>query len=140
VPPTSDLPATPRTGGGARRAAAAVCAVQALFLLGFCAFSLVELARGGSDDSLRVVMEVVLVAAFAAGLLALARAWLAGGGWPSTPTVVWNVLLLPVAWGLVQGGRGALGALVAAVALVGAGAALVAGRDGDETTGDASHG
>jgi hypothetical protein len=109
-----------------RIAAAAVCLAQALFLLGFCVFSLVELAGGGSDDAVRVVMEVLLIALFAGGLLALARGWLVGRNWPNTPTIVWNGLLLPVAWGLVQGGRGWVGLLVAGVAVGGIVAAVAA--------------
>jgi hypothetical protein len=40
---------------------------------------------------------------------------------------VWNALLLPVAWGLFQGGQGPVGAVVLAVALVGILAALASG-------------
>ena len=109
-----------------RLVAGAVCAAQGLFLLGFCVFSLYELAQGGSDDATRVVMEVVLVAVFAAGLLALARYWVRGANWPNTPTIVWNLLLLPVAWGLVQGDRGLIALAVAAVAITGIVSAIAA--------------
>jgi hypothetical protein len=109
-----------------RLVAGVVCAAQGLFLLGFCVFSLYELAQGGSDDATRVVMEVVLVAVFAAGLLALARYWVRGANWPNTPTIVWNLLLLPVAWGLVQGGRGLIALAVAAVAITGIVSAIAA--------------
>lgn len=122
-------PSDPSSSRGVERpriVAGAVCALQGLFLLGFCVFSLYELARGGSDDATRVVMEVVLVAAFAAGLLALARFWVAGANWPNTPTIVWNLLLLPVAWGLVQGGRGLIALAVAAVAITGVVSAIAA--------------
>lgn len=110
----------------ARLVAGAVCALQAVFLLGFCGFSLYELAQDGSDSPLRVVMEVVLIAVFAAGLLALARYWVRGANWPNTPTIVWNLLLLPVAWGLVQGDRGLIALAVAAVAVVGIVSAVAA--------------
>jgi hypothetical protein len=99
--------------------ASGVCVVQGLFLLGFCVFSLYELSSAGSDNPTRVVMEVLLVAVFAAGLLALARFWVAGADWPRTPTVVWNLLLLPVAWGLVQSDRGLIALAVGAVAVAG---------------------
>jgi hypothetical protein len=123
-----------------RVVAAAVCAAQGLFLLGFCAFSLYELAQGGSDDATRVVMEVVLVAAFAAGLLGLARFWVRGANWPNTPTIVWNLLLLPVAWGLVQGGRGLIALAVAAVAITGIVSAVAADTsDADTSSGPPSH-
>lgn len=99
--------------------ASVVCALQGLFLLGFCVFSLYELSSAGSDNPTRVVMEVLLVAVFAAGLLALARFWVTGADWPKTPTVVWNLLLLPVAWGLVQSDRGLIALAVGAVAVAG---------------------
>jgi hypothetical protein len=109
-----------------RLVAGLVCLGQAVALLGFCAFYLWELTQGGSEDPTRVIMSVVLIAVFAAALGLLGRAWLSGANWPNTPTVVWNTLLLPVAWGLVQGDRGLLGALVAAVALVSIVAAFAA--------------
>lgn len=127
VPETFPRPDTsPRGRDRARVTATVICAGQAVFLLGFCVFSIVELAGGGSEDAVRVVMEVVLIAVFAAGLLGLARAWTAGRNWPNTPTIVWNGLLLPVAWGLVQGGRGWVGVLVAGVAVAGIVAAVAA--------------
>ena len=63
----------------ARLVASGVSVVQAVFLLGFCVFSLYELTQHGSDDAARVVTEALLVAVFAAGLLALsavAISWL----------------------------------------------------------------
>lgn len=110
----------------ARLVASGVSVVQAVFLLGFCVFSLYELTQHGSDDAARVVTEALLVAVFAAGLLALGHFWVRGANWPNTPTIVWNALLLPVAWGLVQGGRTAVGLVVGTVALVGIGAAVLA--------------
>ena len=110
----------------ARYAAAALCGAQGLVLLGFGGFSLYALGRSGAEDPTRVVMEVLLVALFAAGLVVLARAWRSGAGWPATPTLVWNVLLLPVAWGLVQGGRALLGLLLGVAAVAGVVSALLA--------------
>jgi hypothetical protein len=49
-----------------------------------------------------------------------------GANWPNTPTIVWNLLLLPVAWGLVQGGRGLIALAVAAVAITGIVSAIAA--------------
>lgn len=105
--------------GRLRLLAGAVCALQAGALLGFCGFYVWELARGGSDNPGRVVVSVILIAMFAAGLGYLAGAWWQGRSFPTTPTVVWNVLLLPVAWGLFQSGRAAAAAVLALVALAG---------------------
>ena len=132
APSPSDRPSS-HSVDRSRVVASAVCALQGLFLLGFCVFSLVELASSGSDSPTRVVMEVVLVAVFAIGLLAIARFWVAGADWPKTPTVVWNLLLLPVAWGLVQSGRGLIALVVAAVALTGIASAVAAGTSNPES-------
>lgn len=84
--------------------AALVCGVQGLLLLGFCAFYLYELVIGEGEDPARVVMSIVLMALFGVGLLALARGWLRGLAWPRTPTIVWNLLMLPVAWSMKDAG------------------------------------
>jgi O-antigen/teichoic acid export membrane protein len=114
----------PTTPDRMRAIAAVVCAVQALVLLGFCVFYLWELAQGGSADAGRAVMSVVLIAVFAIGLGLLGRAWQRGANWPNTPTVVWNLLLMPVSLSLVQSGHAAVGGVLAAVALGGIVAAV----------------
>lgn len=115
--------------GRARSVAAAVCFAQGMALLGFCAFYAYELTQGEGDDLVRVAMSIVLMAVFAAALVSAGVAWLRGVEWAGTPTVVWNVLLLPVAWGLLQSGRGGLAAALGAVAIVGIVAALGARPD-----------
>ena len=127
APRPSDRPSSHSVDRRLRLVAGAVCALQGLFLLGFCVWSLVELSSSGSDHPSRVVMEVLLVAVFAVGLLALGRYWVVGADWPRTPTIVWHALLLPVAWGLVQSERILIAVVVAVVALTGIGSAVVAG-------------
>lgn len=117
-----------------RLLAAGVCGLQALTLLGFCGFYLWGLAQGASDDPTRVGVSVVFIAVFGGGLGLLGRAWLSGADWPDTPTVVWNVLLLPISWGLFQSERALLGALLAVVALVGIVAAIGADTSGAAET------
>jgi hypothetical protein len=85
-------------------------------------------------------MSVVLIALFAVALGFLARAWLRGADWPNTPTIVWSLLLLPVAWGLFQGGRGLIGALVGLVALTGLVSAGAARADSMATDSDTTPG
>jgi hypothetical protein len=120
-------------GGGAGRSlersvAAAVCGIEGLVLAGWCVFYLWEIVQGGSSDTGRAVMSTLLILVFAVALGLLTRAWVRGAAWPSTPTVVWNVLLLPVSWSLLTGGRAAIGVLVGLVAVVGVVAAARAGR------------
>ena len=116
---TSPAPAPSRPRDVFRSVAAGVCGLQVLALLGFVVFYLWELTQDSADDVARVVMSALLIAVFAAGIGAMARGWVRGDNWPNTPTVVWNLLLVPVGWSLVQSGRGLVGALVIVVALVG---------------------
>lgn len=109
------LPAAPR---GSRTAAAALCAVQSLALLGFAAFYLYELGAGEGDDAGRVVMSALVILLAAVGLAALARGWTRWTRWPRTPTVVWDLLLLPVGFSLLGAGTTLPGAAVLAVAVL----------------------
>ena len=130
---TSPAPAPSRPRDPFRAVAAGICALQALALLGFVGFYLWELTQDSSDDATRVVMSALLILVFAMGIAALARGWVRGDNWPSTPTVVWNALLLPVGWSLVQSDRGLVGALVIVIALLG----IIAAIRADTTDRDA---
>lgn len=115
--------------------AALVCLAQALALVAFCGFFLYELVVGAGDDPARVVMSVVLMGIFAVALLAFARSWWRGSTARRTPTVLWNVLLLPVTWSLVQAGSWVAWP-VGLSALVGIAAAVLAREpDGSAPTG-----
>lgn len=139
VPPTP--PASPAGDAGqhpvrrgrdtARDVAAAVCALQALSLVGFVVFYLVELVQGAGDDPTRVVMSALLILVFAVGIGALARGWWRGANWPNTPTIVWNLLLLPVAWSLLQADRAVVALVLGLVAVVGIVAAVRADTSED---------
>lgn len=107
-----------------RRLAAAVCALEALTLVAFAVYFVWELAQGASSDATRAVMSAALIVVMAVGLAVLARAWMRGADWPNTPTVVWNLLLLPVAWSLLQAGRPVVGGALGLVAVVGVVAAV----------------
>ena len=121
---TSPAPAPSRPRDPFRAVAAGICALQVVALLGFVGFYLWELTQDSAADVTRVVMSALLILVFAFGIAAMARGWVRGDNWPSTPTVVWNALLLPVGWSLVQGDRGLLGAVVIVGALVGILAAI----------------
>ena len=124
--PASDSPsARPGMPG---RLAAAVLAVQVLALFAFAVFYVVELVQGASDNASRVVMSIVLILVFAAGLGLLAWGLWRGSPWARTPTIVWQALLLPIAWGLFQSGRPEIGTVVALAAVGGIVAVLMEGR------------
>ena len=130
-PPLTRVDAVPAPSSrGSRRVAALLTGVQALVLVGFAVFYVVELASGEGSDAVRVLMSALLICVAAVGLGALVRGWLGTASWPRTPTIVWNALLLPVGISLIQGSRVAVGWLVLLVAVVVIGAAWVA-RDPD---------
>jgi uncharacterized membrane protein YoaK (UPF0700 family) len=85
------------------------------------AFYLVELVVATADDALRAVVSALLALAAAAGLGLVARGLLRRRGWARSPALVTNLLVLPVAVGLLQGGRWYVGVplLVWAVAVLG---------------------
>ncbi len=122
------LPQHPARPTTAHRLAGALTALEALVLIGFVVFYVVEIALGQSDDLARAAVSGVLILAFGVGLLLLARGWFRGEGWPKTPTVLWNVLLLPVAWSLRDSAQVLLALAVGLVALACAAAAIAAPR------------
>ncbi len=119
--------------------AAAALGAQVLALLAIAGVYVYELVLGEGDSTGRVIVSVLLILVTGAGLAAMARSWLGEGTWQRTPTMVWSVILLPVAWAMIQGGQALFGALVGAVGVVGLGAALTTptperepGAGGDE--------
>ncbi|HET7399981.1 MAG TPA: hypothetical protein VFJ94_15810 [Intrasporangium sp.] len=122
----SPSPADPSRRSAVLRTAAAATLLEALVLVGLAAFYGYEIAGGAASDVTRAVTSGVLILVFGVLLVVLARGWSRGADWPRTPTLLWNALLLPVAWSLHDAGRTLLGLGVAAVALVSIGAALAA--------------
>ena len=121
---------------GSQRAAAALTLVEALVLLGFTVFFVVEIVSGASERLATASTLGVLIACFAAGFMALAAGWWRGATWPRTPTILLNALLLPVAWSLRDAGRTDLALPVAAVAVATIVAAVAApGRRAGEPAG-----
>jgi len=117
--PVSDHPATPApTAAWPARLAAGLLGAQALALLGFALYYVVELVRGGGDDVTRVLMSAVVILLFAAALVAVARALWQGSSWARSATVVWQLLLLPVGISLLQSGQAGIGAAVLVVAIL----------------------
>lgn len=116
-----------KSGGSvptARRVAALLTAVEALIVLGFAVFFGYEVAVG-AEDSLSTALgsgALILVAGIA--LLYLARGWARGAHWPRTPTLLWNVLLLPVAWSLHDSAQTLVALGVAVLSLASIAAAL----------------
>lgn len=108
--------------------AAAICAIHAIVMAVFVVYYVVGLISGEGASVVRAIMSTILIALAAFALAALARAWLRGQSWARTPTIVWCVLLLPVAFTMVQAGSLALALAVGGSALIGAVAAARAFR------------
>lgn len=121
-------------------AAAILSVVEALVLLGFVAFYVVEMVSGATTDLTRAATSGVLILVVAVFLAAVARGWWRRSDWVRTPTLLWNALLLPVAWSLHESDRTwlAIGVAVLAVASIVAALAVPprepvgAGGDGGE--------
>ena len=109
---------------GSQRTAALLTLIEALVLLAFTAFYGYEMASGATNDLARAATSGVLILVFAVALGVLAWGWSRGANWPRTPTILWNALLLPVAWSLRESGRTSLALAVAALAVASIVAAL----------------
>jgi hypothetical protein len=86
------------------RLCAALVGLQALGLAAVAVFYLVELLVATEDDVVRALVTTGLALAAAAGLGLVARGLLHGRRWARSPALVTNLLVVPVAIGLLQGG------------------------------------
>ena len=128
-------PAQVHEDGRARLLACLTCALEALAAVAWAGFEVLRAAAGQTSTVGVAIALGGLLVAFAVALALMALGWQRGAGWPKTPTVVWNVLLLPVAWSLAEAGNVLLGVGIGLVALVGIGSAVATpttfGPDGD---------
>jgi len=111
---------------GSHRAAGLLTLLEALTVLGFAGFYVYEMVTGATDDVTRAATSGALILVFGLGLLALARGWARAADWPRTPTVLWNALLLPVAWSLHESDRTPVALAVGLVAVASIVAAVAA--------------
>ena len=123
-PSSAPTPANPAPTGAPQRLAGALTLLEALVVVGFAVFFAYEIATGATSTVATAVTSGLLILVFGVGLGLLARGWFRGRDWPRTPTLLWNALLLPVAWSLHDSDRMPVALGVAVVALVSIGAAL----------------
>jgi hypothetical protein len=102
----------------ASRLAGLLVAVQGVVVLAAAVLWLVEAFVAEATSVLNVVMAVLLFALMGTGLLLVARDLVRRRRWARAPAVTWEVICLPVAYGLVQSDRWYVGLPLAAVALV----------------------
>ncbi len=110
------------------RVAAALLALQVVGLLFAVVYYIVQGLQGLGQDRTQVAMSVVLFLVGVAGLLAVARGLLRAARWARTPALVWNALLVPIAWNLMEGGQPAWALALAVVGLAGLGSLVFGSR------------
>lgn len=116
----------PEISAVAPRVAGGVSLLEALALFAAAASYVVELTTGAATEAQLASMSMVVCLVFGALLVVLGASWLRGRTWPRTPTIVWNLLLLPAAWTLTTTSGLLAGITLAVVALIGTGAAVLA--------------
>jgi hypothetical protein len=98
---------------------AGVVAAQGVLLAGVAVFYVVELGVATASDVTGALVSAGLALLAAVGLLLVGRGLFRAGRWARSPALVTNLILVPVAIGLLQGGRWYLGVpLLAAAAVV----------------------
>ena len=101
--------------------AAIAQALQAVLLVGLGVATLVLGLVDDSDDLLNAVLVGVLALAGGVGLLAVARALLGAQGWARSPSLVWQLIMIPVGFTTLDDLPGVAYPLLASAAVVLAG-------------------
>ena len=100
--------------------------VEATILLVLGGFYGYEMAVGAADSLTTAATSGALILVFGIALLVLARGWARRQSWARTPTLVWNGLLLPVAWSLFEAEQVLLAAGLGVLAIASLVAAIAA--------------
>ncbi len=107
----------PRPPGSTLQACATLVAIEALGLLAAAVFYVVELVVATADDAVRALVSAALALVSAVGLGLVSRGLATGRRWARAPALVTNLLVLPVALGLLQGGLWSVGLPLLVLAL-----------------------
>lgn len=92
--------------------------IEGVALCVMAALVLWTLVDGSASTTARATTEGIALLLLAVGVLVLAANLLRRKALAKTPTLLWNVMLVPVGWNLYQGGAKALGVATIAVAVV----------------------
>lgn len=107
----------PRGDAADARPAAVLMGAQAAVLLVMAVLLALTAVSGDASDVTRAWTESALVLVFS-GLVAVCAVGIwRGRGVARTPSILWNALLLPVAFSMISGGSWAIGGLVLLVAV-----------------------
>ena len=110
-------PTSPPTRPAALVVLVILVAAQGLGLVGLAVFFAVELWVATESSASRAVVAALLTLLGGVGLLLVARGLARERRWARAPALVTQLLVLPVAWGLIQGDRWYVGAPLIAWAL-----------------------
>ena len=113
---TSSQPSSGATSA-TLRAAAALVGLETLGLLAATVFFAVEIVVAEADDRTRAVTATVLTLLGTVGLALVTRGLVRQRRWARAPGLVTNLLVLPVAYDLVRGGRWYVGGPLLVLAL-----------------------
>jgi len=107
VPPTTspDPAGAPADLPRPLLAVAGLVALQAIGLVGIGLFLVVEAVVATASDVVAALVSALLALLAGAGLLLVARGLFHRGRWARSPALVLNLIGVPVAIGLLQGGR-----------------------------------
>jgi len=121
VPPEDPSAAGPSDRPTTLVGGAALVGLEALGLLAAAVFFLVALGVADTDDRVRAAVATLLALLGAVGLALVTRGLLRRRRWARAPALVTNLLVLPVAYDLVRGGRWYVGVplLVVGLAVIG---------------------
>jgi hypothetical protein len=111
--PTADRPAD---GLSWPLVAAAMLALQGVVVLAFAVFYVVRTDRGFSTFNVLASAALFLVGGL--GLLLVARGLLNQRRWARSPALTWQIVLLPVSYGLLQSGLWYVGVPLALTAVL----------------------
>jgi len=119
--------------------AAAVIGLQALGCAGFAVLVLFVAPNRASLSPISHLMFSVFTMLLAVVLGLVTRGLWRALSWARTACVVWSVMLLPLAWGVVQAGRVLVGGLILGGAVVGIGAVVMESSRPARPSTDADH-
>jgi uncharacterized membrane protein (DUF2068 family) len=108
----------PAVQPSALQVVAGLVGLQGALLVGIAAFYVVELVVATAADVTSALVSAGLALLAGVGLLLVSRGLWRCRRWARSPALVTNLILLPVAVGLLQGGRWYAGVPLLAVAAV----------------------
>lgn len=116
---TSSIPAPTWKGSRAHWLAAATgTAISAAAILVMAVMSVVSAVTGSASTTTRALTEAAMLVVLGGAVLALVVGLVRAKSLAKTPTLLWNAMLVPIGFSLMDGGAAALGIATVIVAVV----------------------